>query len=29
MDTQFYSGKHHAYHDYPLTDVMQMVRFIF
>ena len=27
MDTQFYSGKHHAYHDYPLTDVMQMVGF--
>ena len=26
METQFYSGKHHAYHDYPLTDVMQMVR---
>ena len=26
MDTQFYSGKHHAYHDYPLTDVTQMVR---
>ena len=25
MDTQFYSGKDHAYHDYPLTDVMQMM----
>eukprot|EP00096_Caligus_rogercresseyi_P012340 TRINITY_DN5132_c0_g1_i1.p1 TRINITY_DN5132_c0_g1~~TRINITY_DN5132_c0_g1_i1.p1 ORF type:complete len:1550 (-),score=525.80 TRINITY_DN5132_c0_g1_i1:223-4416(-) len=25
MDTQYYSGKHHAYHDYPMTDVMQMI----
>eukprot|EP00095_Tigriopus_kingsejongensis_P005132 snap_masked-scaffold100_size373717-processed-gene-2.9 protein:Tk05132 transcript:snap_masked-scaffold100_size373717-processed-gene-2.9-mRNA-1 annotation:"u5 small nuclear ribonucleoprotein 200 kda helicase" len=25
MDTQFYSGKHHAYHDYALTDVLQMI----
>jgi len=25
MDTQYYTGKYHAYHDYPITDVMQMV----
>merc|ERR1712168_883144 len=25
MDTQFYNGKQHAYHDYPVTDVMQMI----
>lgn len=25
MDTQFYNGKVHAYEDYPITDVLQMV----
>ena len=25
MDTQYYTGKYHAYHDYPITDVMQMI----
>ena len=25
MDTQYYTGKFHAYHDYPITDVMQMI----
>merc|ERR1712051_386785 len=25
MDTQYYTGKFHAYHDYPITDVMQMM----
>ncbi|XP_019874429.2 putative U5 small nuclear ribonucleoprotein 200 kDa helicase [Aethina tumida] len=25
MDTQFYNGKLHAYEDYPITDVQQMV----
>lgn len=25
MDTQFYNGKIHAYEDYPITDVLQMV----
>lgn len=25
MDTQFYNGKLHAYEDYPVTDVLQMV----
>ena len=25
MDTQYYNGKFHAYHDYPVTDVMQMI----
>ncbi|CAN8000338.1 unnamed protein product [Ixodes hexagonus] len=25
MDTQFYNGKVHAYEDYPVTDVLQMV----
>ena len=25
MDTQYYNGKLHAYHDYPMTDVLQMV----
>ncbi|KDR19736.1 putative U5 small nuclear ribonucleoprotein 200 kDa helicase [Zootermopsis nevadensis] len=25
MDTQFYNGKIHAYEDYPVTDVLQMV----
>lgn len=25
MDTQYYTGKFHAYHDYPVTDVMQMI----
>ena len=25
MDTQYYTGKYHAYHDYPVTDVMQMI----
>ncbi|KAJ8921892.1 hypothetical protein NQ315_008525 [Exocentrus adspersus] len=25
MDTQFYNGKIHAYQDYPVTDVLQMV----
>ncbi|TRY69287.1 hypothetical protein TCAL_05639 [Tigriopus californicus] len=25
MDSQYYNGKHHAYHDYPLTDVLQMI----
>ncbi|KAL5244354.1 hypothetical protein ACI65C_011764 [Semiaphis heraclei] len=25
MDTQFYDGKTHAYEDYPITDVIQMV----
>ena len=25
MDTQYYNGKLHAYHDYPLTDILQMV----
>ena len=27
MDTQYYSGKHHSYLDYPLTDMMQMIGF--
>ena len=26
MDTQFYNGKLHAYHDYPVTDILQMRR---
>ena len=25
MDTQYYNGKLHAYHDYPVTDILQMV----
>ena len=25
MDTQYYNGKIHAYVDYPVTDVLQMV----
>lgn len=25
MDTQFYNGKIHAYEDFPITDVLQMV----
>lgn len=25
MDTQFYNGKLHAYHDYPVTDILQML----
>ena len=25
MDTQFYDGRHHAYEDYPVPDVLQMV----
>merc|ERR1719330_2212904 len=25
MDTQFYNGKQHAYHDYPVTDILQML----
>merc|ERR1711884_1010767 len=25
MDTQYYTGNFHAYHDYPITDVMQMI----
>ena len=25
MDTQYYNGKIHAYEDYPVTDVLQMV----
>ena len=25
MDTQFYNGKMHAYMDYPITDVLQMI----
>lgn len=25
MDTQFYNGKIHAYEDYPITDVLQMI----
>lgn len=25
MDTQFYDGRHHAYEDYPITDVLQMI----
>jgi len=25
MDTQYYNGKFHAYHDYPITEVMQMI----
>ena len=25
MDTQYYNGKLHAYHDYPITDILQMV----
>ena len=25
MDTQFYNGKVHAYEDYPVTDVLQMI----
>ena len=25
MDTQYYSGKLHAYHDCPVTDILQMV----
>merc|ERR1711899_58288 len=25
MDTQYYTGKYHAYHDYPITDIMQMI----
>lgn len=25
MDTQYYNGKQHAYHDYPVTDILQMV----
>ncbi len=25
MDTQTYNGKLHAYEDYPITDVLQMV----
>merc|ERR1712051_272884 len=25
MDTQYYTGKFHAYHDYPITDVTQMM----
>jgi pre-mRNA-splicing helicase BRR2 len=25
MDTQYYTGKFHSYHDYPITDVMQMM----
>jgi len=25
MDTQFYDGRNHAYEDYPVTDVLQMV----
>ena len=26
MDTQFYNGKLHAYHDYPVTDILKMRR---
>lgn len=25
MDSQFYNGKVHAYEDYPVTDVLQMI----
>ena len=25
MDTQYYNGKIHAYEDYPVTDVLQMI----
>ena len=25
MDTQFYNGKTHAYEDYPVTDILQMI----
>lgn len=25
MDTQYYNGKIHAYEDYPITDVLQMI----
>ena len=25
MDMQYYNGKLHAYHDYPVTDILQMV----
>ena len=25
MDTQYYNGKNHAYEDYPVTDILQMV----
>ena len=25
MDTQYYSGKLHTYHDYPVTHILQMV----
>ena len=25
MDTQYYNSRLHAYHDYPMTDVLQMV----
>lgn len=25
MDTQFYNGKHNAYEDYPIGDVLHMV----
>ena len=24
MDTQYYNGKLHAYHDYPVTDILQV-----
>ena len=25
MDTQYYDGRHHAYEDYPITEVLQMI----
>ena len=25
MDTQYYNGKIHAYEDYPVTDILQMI----